>query len=152
MPPNEPEPYTLTAPDLMDLRLRMNRTGGFISDGVGGVLAQAPWVTYIMTDHAYALHSGGFTVAITPKDEVACWLLRNERIEPGFVRRILDPALPIDVALEPPEERRAYQRQQNANAATARAQAAEDDAEARRRRTQLKPLDASSLTIEDLFS
>lgn len=148
----KPSTYTLTAPDLMTLRTCMNRSGGFISDGVTGVLAQAPWVTFILTDNAYALHSGGFTVAITPSDEVACFLLRNERIEPGYVRRILDPALPIDIALEPPEDRRAWQAARNAEAATQRQQRAEAEDAARRRRTQLQPLDASGMSIEDLFS
>lgn len=146
------EPYVLSEADLMTLRVRMNRSGGLISDGVTGVLAQAPWVTYILSEHAYALHSGGFTVAITPSDDLACYLLRNERIEPGYVRRILDPALPVDVALQPPEDRRAWQAARNAEAATARQQRAEAEEQARRRRTQLKPLDASDLTIEDLFS
>ena len=148
----KPEPYTLTEADLMTLRLRMNRSGGLISDGVSGVLAQAPWVTYILSEHAYALHSGGFTVAITPSDDLACYLLRNERIEPGYVRRILDPSLPVDVALQPPEERRAWQAARNAEAATARLQRQEAEDAARRRRTQLKPLDASNLSIEDLFT
>lgn len=148
---NSKPSYVLTAPDLMTLRHRMNHTNGFISDGVTGVLAQAPWITFILSDHSYALHSGGFTVAVTPSDEIACWLLRNERIEPGYVRRILDPALPIDVALEPPEDRRAWQAQQNANAASARAQRDADAAAAQRRRTQLQPLDASAMSIEDLF-
>lgn len=147
----KPEPYVLDAPALMTLRCRL-RSSGFVRDGSEGVMLAAPWVTYLLASHEYVLHNQGYVIAITPSDDVACYLLRNERIEPGYVRRILDPALPIDVALEPPEERRAWTVQQNANAATARAQRDADALAAQRRRTQLQPLDASGMSIEDLFS
>lgn len=147
----KPEPYTLTEADLMDLRVRM-KYPGFVRDGSEGVMLAAPWLTYLLASHEYVVHSQGFVVAVTPSDDVACWLLRNERIEPGYCRAILDPACDVTVALQSPEARAAHIRARNAEAATQRLQRQEAEEAARRRRTRLQPLDASNLSIEDLFT
>lgn len=146
----KPEPYHLTEVDLLDLRTRMARVG-FISDGVSGVLAQAPWITYILSTHEYALHSLGFTVAVTGRDDVACYLLRAERLEPGYVRTILDPRTDVTVALQSPEARAAYHSARNAEAATRRAAEAEHAEAARRRRVQLRLPDPTTVDLADLF-
>jgi hypothetical protein len=145
------EPYALTEADLLDLRVRMARVG-FISDGVHGPAAAAPWITYVLSTREYALHSEGFTVAVTDRDDLACALLRSERIEPGFCRRVLDPLTPVDVALVTPEQRAAYHRDRNAEAVLRRLEREEAEAAARRRRSQLRPPDPLTITLEDLLS
>jgi len=151
----KPEPYTLTEVDLLTLRARMARIG-FISDGVTGVLAQAPWVTYILSTHEYALHSDGATVAVTDNDDVACALLRNERIEQGYCRRILDPRTDVQVALQSPEARAEWSRRRNEDAARQRfaerlEREAEDEARTRRNNA-LKRVDPTTISLDDLFT
>jgi len=150
-----PEPYRLTEADLMDLRARMARIG-FISDGVGGVLAQAPWITFILATREYALHSDGATVAVTDRDDIACALLRNERIEQGYCRRVLDPRTDVQTALQSPEARAELSRRRNEDEARRRfaerlEREAEDEARARRRNAMAR-VDPTTISLDDLFT
>jgi len=154
MPPTN-EPYQLTEHDLLTLRARMARIG-FISDGVTGVLSQAPWFTYILATHEYALHSDGATVAVTDRDDVACALLRNERIEQGYCRRILSPHTDVQEALKSPEARAELSRRRADEAARQRfaerlAREQEDEARTRRNNA-LKRVDPTTISLDDLFT
>lgn len=149
------EPYQLTEHDLLTLRARMARIG-FISDGVTGVLSQAPWFTYILATREYALHSDGFTVAVTDDDRVACALLRNERVEQGYCRRILDPRTDVQVALQSPEARAEWSRRRADEQARQRfaerlAREQEDEARARRN-SALARVDPTTIDLDDLLS
>lgn len=138
--------YELSAADITMLRVWSHSTG-FISDGTD---AGFPFITFILSDRTYALHSQGRTVAVSPSPDIISACLRNERIEPGYCRRILDPLTPPDVASLSPEARLAHARQNALSADQERRYAEEQEAIRRRRFTQTH-VDVNAVTLDDLL-
>lgn len=141
--------YDLSPADIMDLRLAA-KSRGFISDGTN---TGFPFITFILSDNSYALHSQGFTVAVHSDPEVMSALLRNERIEAGYVRRVTDPKIPIDEAAMSPEEARELRLRRDSVNARARDHAASLQAENERRESLRRstPADHVALRLEDLL-
>jgi len=152
--------YALTAADIIELRIRMARAGAaFVIDGEPRTVA--PFIVW--GGGEYALHAAGACLARSERAEVICALLRNERIEPGYTRALLDAADPCDLLALPPD-RRAIEREKRAReAANHRArlrehQEAEAARAARNPRTPrpgdldyLPPLDTKNLSLDDLL-
>jgi len=90
-----------------------------------------PFILYLPADDAFCLHAYGAPQAVHKDPALLAELLRQERAEPGFIRRTLDAAEPPDLATLDPAARL---RQRSALAAESarQRQAALDDAEARR--------------------
>lgn len=141
--------YELSPADIMDLRLAA-KSRGFIHDGVN---VGYPFITYIMSDNTYALHSQGFTVAVHADAEVMAAMLRNERIEPGYIRRVTDPKVPIDEAAMSPEEARELRLRRDRGNALAREHQNRLEAENLRRESLRRSTSADhvSLKLEDLL-
>lgn len=96
--------YSLTAVDVMDLRVRMARAGAaFILDGMPPT--SAPFIVW--GGDEYSLHASGACLARSESANVICALIRNERIEPGFTRALLDASDPCDLLALPPDLRAA---------------------------------------------
>lgn len=110
---------SLTPADIALLRARMGRLG-FVSTS-GDWRSPAPFVVYSASDGEFYLHSQGSLVAIGPGPTILACLV-SERLEPGYCRRILDPAEPVDYAALSPAQRADRDRQRAADAAWAREQ------------------------------
>lgn len=140
--------YALTVPDILDLRMKMKRN--FISDGTN---VGYPFITYGLAGKEYYLHSEGFTVAISANNDVIAACLRNERLEPGYCRRILSALEAPDIALLIPEARHDETARRNEHAARIRfnQQEAADLARERSRMSRETPADHKRLTLDDLL-
>lgn len=137
--------HKLTAPDIADLRYWRAKSGT-APDGESD--RGAPFLTCSPSDGALYLHSQGRCVAGTLSAPVMCALLLNERLEPGYCRRVCDPACTIEEALRTPQERREAAQRLSAANAEQRQRQQEQDETARRRASQL---DYSTLELDDLL-
>lgn len=133
--------YELTPADVADLRC-WRKTAGSAPDGSN---TGYPFIVVSPSDGKLYLHSLGHCVAGELRPEVMCALLLNERLEPGYCRRIVSPDCTIEEALRTPHERQLALRRRLENSANARAHADEAAELLRRRRTHL------DVTKIDLF-
>ncbi len=141
--------YEFTPSDLMDLRHKMKSIGTLRCDFTAEACG-VPFVVYSAPTKEWCLQGQGLTLAVSTRPEVICWLLAQERYEPGYVRSLLDPAYNVELALSP-EKRAQAKREENAFMATLRAAEAQANADRARRRQQLNPPPAASVTLDDLL-
>lgn len=143
--------YELTPADLMDLRAKMRSVGTLRSE-ITAESCSIPFIVYSTPTKEYCLQGQGMTLAVSDRAEVICWLLAQERHEAGYVRSLLRPDLPVDLALSP-EKRAAAKREEHAFYAALRASEAEELARRQRRAKQVhqKPEDHADLTLDELI-
>lgn len=140
---------TLTPELVLTLRASVRHRS---SDGTNDRLG-TPFMVAIPSEGTFALHAYGTCVAVHADPRVLGALMLSERIEPGFIRWVLDSKDPPDLAMLNPLER-ARQRSALAAESARRRQAALDQAEAERearsrfRYVPVTPPDA--LTLDDL--
>lgn len=136
-------PYTLTPADIMDLRgsVRWQLASTLVS-------FEAPFICYAREDRmaqnapgwhpeAFVLHTEGHMRAISHRIEVLAACLRCEWAEPGFMRRILNPAEDCHLASLTPDEAAAERSRRAFEEKAIRTYAAE---EARRNKPPVKPM------------
>lgn len=140
-------PLLLTAAHIQSLR---DNRPARVSDGTATVLA-VPFITWSASENALVLHSGGYAVALSHDPAVLAACLANERAEPGFIARALDPAESCEEAALSLSRRALRQAAREASAlgrATqeADARAAEDE------RLKWKYVNPASFDLDDLTS
>lgn len=141
--------HLLTIADVLDLRHNahsLRHLGGGVNLGV-------PYILLIPADDVFCLHAYGSPQTTHRDARVLAECLRQERAEPGFIRRMLDATDPPDLATLNPAERADRRKQQLAFEASMRAAAqareeAERTAASRLRYTPQKPV--SDLSLDDL--
>lgn len=62
----------------------------------------------------------GVVIARTAWGHIALWLLQQERLEAGYIKRVLDPSTDVTEAMLPPSQRLARQRERGAALAARR--------------------------------
>lgn len=129
----------------MDLRTSVPTRVRALDTGLGTI--GVPFILYLPADDAFALHAYGLMLATSPDPGVLAECLRQERAEPGFIRRILDPSHDAAVASLDPVSRRAHDAQRALEAHLQRVAAEERDAAATRRTSQI---DVARLDLSDL--
>ena len=135
--------YSLTPTTILDLRAScpsLRNLGGGINMGV-------PYILYLPAEDTFCLHAYGSPQAKHADPAVLAECLRQERAEPGFIRRILSTAEPCDIASLDPAARAKHAAQRAQEAARAAAYRQEQDAAAKRR---MSLLDASRLSLDDI--
>ncbi len=118
---------SLTVSDVLTLRLSahsLRHTGGGMDPGF-------PFILYLPADDAFCLNCYGAPQAVHKDPALLAELLRQERAEPGFIRRMLSAAEPPDLATLDPAAR-VRQRSALAAESARQRQAALDSTEARR--------------------
>lgn len=150
--------YQLTSADIMDLRasVRWQLTSPY--DGP----AAAPFIIYARESptsanapayhpDTFALHTEGHLRALSDRLEVLGACLRAEWGEPGFVRRILNPAVDCHTASLNPEERASLESRRRFEAKRDR-ELADEQARSDRRKTASAPQpNPHQTTLSDLF-
>lgn len=136
------------------MALRITNKGLPLKDNEGA--PSGPYITLALWpgEGEYVVHSQGYAVAKSTDSGIALALLRSERIEAGFCRRVLGSSEPIDEATQSPEARARLAAQRASDAHAARMYKASQDeaaAEARRRRAQLRPADVASIGLDQLL-
>lgn len=134
--------YRLTPADIMDLRasIRWHLTDPLTS-------FEAPFICYAREDRmaqnapgyhpdAFVIHTEGHIRAISPRIEVLAACLKCEWAEPGFMKRILNPAVDCHEASLTPDESAALRSRRLFEEKAMRTFAAE---EARQRKHSVKP-------------
>jgi hypothetical protein len=142
----EPNPHLspLTPALVMDLRGSVSTRGS--ADGTYDRVG-VPFVVYSPSEDAFVLHAYGSAQAMHKDPRVLAQVMRCERAEAGFIRRILSALEPCDVATLEPDVR-ARHAQHRAQEAARQRQQAEDlrAAQLARRRVE----DPSKLSLNDL--
>lgn len=136
---------TLTPTIILDLRLSIPSRVRCLDTGLGTI--GVPFILYLPADDAFALHAYGLMLAVSADPAPLAECLRQERAEPGFIRRILDPQTDVQEASLDPQGRLKLASQRRAHALATAAYDAEQTALAVRR-TSL--LDLSKINIDDL--
>lgn len=134
---------SLTPAIVMDLRLScpsLRNLGRGVNMGV-------PYILWLPADEVFCLHAYGSPQAKHPDASILGLMLKNERAEPGFIRRVLSPAEPCDAASLNPHARALYIKRRAAERASAEAYRAEQAAALLRRASLLDP---AKLTLDDL--
>jgi hypothetical protein len=67
-----------------------------------------PFIVYVPSDDAFCLHAYGSPQALHSDPRVLAQMIRCERAERGFIRRVLSPAEPCDIATLSPDRRARY--------------------------------------------
>lgn len=134
----------LTPAMVMDLRgsCAMRTSDDSTGDRMG-----VPFIVYIPSDDAFSLHAYGSPQAVHKDVRVLAQVIRCERAEAGFIRRILSPQEPCDVATLGPDRRARYAHAQAA-AVARRRQDTEDALDARHR--FYANLDVTKLSLDDI--
>lgn len=136
---------TLSPADIMALRTSVPARVRCLDTGLGSIAV--PFILYLPADDAFALHSYGLMLATSKDPAPLAECLRQERAEPGFIRRILDPREDvIHAALDPAGRKRLDA--QRALARHGERIAAEEADQAAERRT--RQLNISAITLDDL--
>lgn len=142
---SEPAFYALTPTDIMALRLTCR---GLRSLG-GGVNMGAPYILYVPASETFCLHAYGSPQATSLDLNVLGAMLRAERAEPGFIRRVLGSEEPCDVATLDPAARARHAAQQAAERARQRLEADDND-EARWAARRASMMDPAKISLDDL--
>lgn len=146
MPDLSPSHRPLTPGDIAILR------SGRAAPYDPGVSHSTPTARYNAAGDTYEIVLGTTVLCHSPDLPVVAALLRGERFEPGFIRRVLDPACPVDeAALTNADARESARRKRLAADAAAR-QAAADREEARREAARPKRSVPAALSLDDLLS
>lgn len=131
MTPN-PHLIPLTPAVVMDLRASISTRGS--ADGTNDRLG-VPFIVYSPSEDAFILHAYGSAQALHRDPCILGQLIRCERAEAGFIRRILSAQEPCDVATLSPDARARYSAARADEAARLHRQT-QDFAEASRSRTR----------------
>ncbi len=151
LPVTPPElPHRLTVADVCILRASL-KPSARIPDTPGGGPIGAPYILWSESDSAYVLHAYGRTQAVSPQVQVLAACLRNERAEPGFIRRLLDASEPPDLATLDPHTALRERQHRAALHATAKENDWQREEAARERRRLTPPL-ATDISLDDLLS
>ncbi len=142
----EPNPHLLplTPAVVMDLRASISTRGS--ADGTGDRLG-VPFLVYSPSEDAFVLHAYGSAQAMHRDANVLGQLIRCERAEAGFIRRVLSSQEPCDVATLAPDARARYAATQASEKRRLALQAEEAD-EALRRRA--RAIDVSKISLDDI--
>lgn len=138
----------LSSADILDLRVSVRTR----APDIGAASASVPCVRFNSTLDGYELHAGGNVLCWSRDLGIVAALLRGERFEPGFIRRVLDPAyLPGELSLNA-DAREEARRRRSAQDVQAR-EREEATAQARLARNRvLTPKEApEDLSIDDLL-
>ena len=152
--------YELTPADVMDLRASVRWP--LADPSVDG--PQTPYITYAregrmalnapgFSEEAFALYVRGHIRAISTRPEVLGACLRCEYAEPGFIDRILNPAVDCETVTLNPDERallesrRRFEAKRDREAAEAAARTARKPSPTKAPRQP----DPKTLTLDDLF-
>lgn len=140
---------TLTPEIILTLRASVRHRS---SDGTNDRLG-VPFMVAIPSEGTFSLHAYGTCVAVHADPRVLGALMLSERIEPGFIRWVLDSKDPPDLAGLNPLER-ARQRSALAAESARRRQAALDQADAEREaRSRLRytpQVAVADISLDDL--
>lgn len=149
-------PYVLTPADICDLRLSMRKapaasamdhsTFGRAERDTG-----APYILYLSADDAYLLRAYGSAQCTHANPAILAACLRNERAEPGFIRRVLDPSYTIEEASLDPAGALASRRHRERLNHDAKARSDEAD-EARRAFKFKRTINVTEFDLDDLFT
>lgn len=132
---------TLTPADIMDLRTSLTWR---VSDGT---VPEVPHIIYSASEDGFILRAYGRPMAQHRDPAVLAECLRQERAEPGFIRRILDPREDAFMAALDPASAAATRTQREADASRARAYREEQEAASTRR---VAALNLTKIGLEDL--
>jgi hypothetical protein len=139
-----PHLFPLTPAVVMDLRVSMSMRGS--SDGTNDRIG-VPFLVYSPSEDAFVLHAYGSPQAMHADPRVLAQVMRCERAEAGFIRRILSAQEPCDVATLSPDARARYAHTQAAEAARRRLLAQEAAETLSRRASHIDP---AKLSLDDL--
>lgn len=131
----------LTPADIMDLRASLTWR---VSDGT---VPEVPHIIYSASEDGFILRAYGRPMAQHCDPAVLAECLRQERAEPGFIRRILDPREDAFMASLDPASAVSAHARLAADASRARAYREEQDAASVRRARQLN---LTKIGLEDL--
>lgn len=144
--PENPHLEPLTPAIIMDLRISLPTRGS--ADGTNDRLG-VPFIIYIPSDDVFCLHAYGSGQAVHADPRVLAQMIRCERAEPGFIRRVLSPEEPCTIATLAPDARARYAATQAAERARLRQQA-EDTDEARWAVRRASMIDPAKISLDDL--
>lgn len=142
--PSNPHLSPLTPALIMDLRTSVAFRGS--ADGTNDRLG-VPFLVYSPSEDAFVLHAYGSAQAMHQDPRVLGQMIRCERAEPGFIRRVLSAAEPCDVATLAPDERARYAATQSQERRRL-AQQREEAEEATRRFAS--HLDPAKISLDDI--
>jgi len=142
----EPNPHLspLTPAVVMALRTSITTRGS--SDGTNDRMG-VPFIVYVPSDDAFVLHAYGSPQAMHRDPRVLGQMMRCERAEAGFIRRVLSAQEPCDIATLAPDARARYaatQAQERARIAQQRQEAEEAQ------RARARVFDASRISLDDI--
>lgn len=140
---SNPNLAPLTPAIVMDLRVSISYRGS--ADGAGHI--GVPFMVYAPAEDAFVLHAYGSAQAMHSDPLVLAQVMRCERAEAGFIRRILSAQEPCDVATLAPDERARYAATQ-AHERRRLAQQHADASDALQRRA--RALDVSKISLDDI--
>lgn len=135
---------SLTPADIQTLRLScpsLRNLGGGVNMGF-------PYIIYLPGDGLFCLHAYGSPQAKSPDAALLAECLRQERAEPGFIRRILSTATDVDEASLDPQARQRRASAQRAALISAAQTASTTRAQLARRASALDP---RKLSLDDLL-
>lgn len=141
---SNPHLLPLTPPLIMDLRTSISHRGS--SDGTNDRMG-VPFLVYSPSEDAFILHAYGSAQAMHADPRVLGQMIRCERAEAGFIRRVLSAQEPCDIATLSPDVRARYaatQAQERARLAQQRTDA-EDALKARSR-----AIDPAKISLDDI--
>lgn len=140
----------LSTADVLDLRVSIRSR---VPD-IGASSSIVPCVRYNSTLDGYELHEGGNVLCWSASLEVVAALLRGERFEPGFIRKVLNPAQAPDELHLNADEREALSRARADIEAQRRARVRflEDEARERRLRAGAPSEADPDLSLDDLLT
>lgn len=118
--PDNPHLSPLDPPTVMDLRTSISTRGS--ADGTFDRMG-VPFIVYVPSEDAFVLHAYGSAQCLHSDPRVLAQVMRCERAEPGFIKRILNPQEPCDVATLGPDLRARYAAQRASDVARQRQQA-----------------------------
>lgn len=133
--------HVLTPVDVMDLR------GSIMWRVSDGTISEIPHLLYSASEDGFILRAYGRPMAQHRDPTVLAECLRQERAEPGFIRRILDPREDAFMAALDPASAAATRTRLAADASRAREYTESQSREAVRRASQLN---LTKIGLEDL--
>lgn len=138
---DNPHIPALTPANVMDLRTSITWR---VNDGT---IPEVPHIIYAASEDGFILRAYGRPMCQHRDPALLAKLLRCERAEPGFIRRILDTREPCDVATLAPDAR-AHQAALRAQEAARSRQLADDARD--RQLARVRVIDPSRISLDDL--
>jgi hypothetical protein len=135
----------LTPAIIMDLRTSVPAQVRCLDTGLGTI--GVPFILHLPADDLFALHAYGLMLAVHADPRVLGECLRQERAEPGFIRRILDPREDVLAASLDPKGRAVLAAQRRMEAAKQADYARSQEAAIERRTSHLN---LTAIGLDDL--